>query len=179
MIELRRPEPLDTTRHDRSVFECGDASLDDWLRRYAAQNRRQDNSATWVITDADGVIVGYVALSMTGIDLSAAPPHLRRGSPDPVPGLLVGRLAVDRRYAGLGIGTALVGHVLATAVELNAKVACKAIVVAALNLQACAWWERFGFARVDPDDSDCLDMYLLTQDVERTLASGPPGAAAE
>ena len=70
---------------------------------------------------------------MTGIDRSAAPDALAKGAPDPVPALLLGRLAVDRRYTNLGIGTALTLHVLATAVELNEKAACRAVVVTALN----------------------------------------------
>jgi predicted N-acetyltransferase YhbS len=82
------------------------------------------------------MVVAYASVAMTGIDRSAAPDLLAKGSPDPVPALLLGRLAVDRRYANLGIGTALASHVLATAVELNAKAACPAVVVTALNASA-------------------------------------------
>ncbi len=106
---------------------------------------------------------------MTGIDRSVAPDALARGAPDPVPALLLGRLAVDQRYANLGIGTALAAHVLATAVELNEKAACRAVVATALNANARAWWERLGFCPFGPADSDQLDLYLLTSDIEATL----------
>jgi ribosomal protein S18 acetylase RimI-like enzyme len=83
--------------------------------------------------------------------------------------LLLGRLAVDRRYANLGIGTALTAHVLATAVELNEKAACRAVVVTALNASARAWWERLGFHPFDSDVPHQLDLYLVTAEIEATL----------
>jgi GNAT superfamily N-acetyltransferase len=168
LTELRRPEPLES-RHDRASFDCGEPSLDEWLRRYAGQNRRGNTAATWVIADRDDRVVAYASLSMTALDRSAAPNKIARGAPDPVPALLIGRFAVDRGVAGLGVGTALVAHVLATAVELNEKAAFRAVVATAINDRARQWWERFGFEPLDPGDSDALDLYLLTSDLKATL----------
>lgn len=169
MTELRRPALLDPRRHDREQFDSGEPLLDEWLRQYAGQNRRRDTAATWVIADASDVVVAYASVAMTGIDRAAGPGTLAKGAPDPVPALLLGRLAVDHRYRSLGIGTALVSHVLATAVELNEKAACRAIVVTALTPGARSWWERLGFHSFDPDDPDQLDLYLLTADIDATL----------
>lgn len=169
MTELHRPAPLDPRRHHREQFDSGEPVQDEWLRRYAGQNRRRDTAATWVIADADDVVAAYASVAMTGIDRSAAPETLGKGAPDPVPALLLGRLAVDHRYANLGIGTALTAHVLATAVELNEKAACRAVVVTALNPTARTWWERFGFHQFDPADPDQLDLYLLTPEIQATL----------
>lgn len=169
MTELHRPTLLDSRRHDREQFDSGEPVLDEWLRRYAGQNRRRHTSATWVIANADDVVVAYASVAMTGIDRSAAPNALAKGAPDPVPALLLGRLAVDRRYAGLGVGTALAAHVLATAVELNEKAACRAVVVAALSVRARTWWEQLGFRPFDPNEPDHLDLYLLTSHIEATL----------
>jgi GNAT superfamily N-acetyltransferase len=169
LTELRRPEPLDLGRHDRSGFESGEPALDDWLRRYAGQNRRGNTAATWVIADPGSVIVAYATLSMTGIDRDASPAKLARLAPDPVPALLLGRLAVDRRWTGLGVGTTLVAHALAAAVELNQRAACRAVVVTALNHSARGWWQRFGFEPFDPEDAEGLNLYLLTSDIEATL----------
>lgn len=169
MTELRRPALLDPHRHDRERFDSGEPILDEWLRGYAGQNRRRDTAATWVIVNAEDAVVAYASVAMTSIDRSAAPEVLTKGAPDPVPALLLGRLAVDRRHSGLGIGTALVAHVLATAVELNEKAACRAVVVTALNANARAWWERLGFHPFDPSDPDLLDLYLLTAEITRTL----------
>jgi GNAT superfamily N-acetyltransferase len=171
LTELRRPTPLDPERHDRTHFDSGELILDEWLRRYAGQNRRRDTAATWVIADADGSVVAYASIAMTGIDRSAAPPGLAKQAPDPVPALLLGRLAVDRRHTGEGIGTALVAHILATAVELNTRAACRAVVVSALNTNARHWWEQLGFHPFDPDDPNHPDLYLLTAEIEKTLRS--------
>lgn len=106
---------------------------------------------------------------MTSIDLSRAPRAVGRGAPDPVPALLVERVAVDRQYAGLGVGTALVAHALATAVDINAQVACRAVVVVALHHRARTWWERFGFHPFVPEDPGCLELFLLTDEIGATL----------
>ncbi len=106
--------------------------------------------------------MAYGAVAMTGIDRSAAPEHLRRNAPDPIPALLLARLAVDRRFHGLGIGTVMVAHVLATAVELNRSAACRAVVVNAPEIGVRSWWERHGFVPFDPEDPYGLDLYLLT-----------------
>jgi GNAT superfamily N-acetyltransferase len=78
---------------------------------------------------------------------------------------------VDRTFAGRGVGTALVAHVLATAIELNERAACRAVVVTALHRRARAWWERLGFHPFDPGDPDQLDLYLLTTEIDATLRS--------
>jgi GNAT superfamily N-acetyltransferase len=169
LTELRRPALLDLRRHKRDQFDSGEPVLDEWLRRYAGQNRRRDTAATWVITDVNEIVVAYASVAMTGIDRSAAPNVVAKGAPDPVPALLLGRLAVDRGYTNIGIGTALVSHVLATAVELNEKAACRAVVVTALDAGARTWWERLGFHPFEPDEPDQLDLYLLTSEIQATL----------
>lgn len=170
MTELRRPAPLDPRLHDRSGFDSGSDELDTWLRRYSAQNRRQNTAATWVIADADMGVVAYVSLAMTGIDRSSGPRSMTKHAPDPVPALLIGRLAVDQRAAGRGVGTALVAHVLATAVDLNERAACRAVVVSAIDAAARSWWERLGFHPFDPSGAE-PDLYLLTSEIEATLRS--------
>ncbi len=169
LADYRRPQLLDPSRHDRSAFECGDASLDEWLTRCAGQSRRAHTTATWVIVDADDVMVAYASLAMTTVDRSAAPRPVAKGGPDPVPALLIGRLAVDRQHAGQGLGTALVAHALATGVDVNQRAACRAVVVTAINQHSRVWWEDFGFEPLDPGDPESLDLYLLTSDIEKTL----------
>lgn len=143
-------------------------ALDQWLARYAGQNRRSDTAATWVIADEEQQVVGYVSLSMTAIDASAAPVALRRSAPTVIPALLVGRLAVDRRTQGMGVGTALVAHVLSTSVELQHKAAFRAILVDAIDDAALRWWQRFGFVPLGSGDD--YRLYLLSKDVVATLA---------
>ena len=78
-------------------------------------------------------MVACASVSMTSIDRGSAPRSLAKQAPDPVPALLISRLAVDRTVAGIGVGTALADQVLATAVELNTQAACRAAVVRALD----------------------------------------------
>lgn len=127
-----------------------------------------------VVADAQYRIVGYVTLTMSSLDLAAAPTAMSEGAPNQVPVLLCGRLAVDHRYANAGIGSTLVQHVLASAIVLNRTAACKAVVVNALNPSARNWWLRFGFQPFtqEPDD---LDLYLLAKDAESTLGRARPG----
>lgn len=108
---------------------------------------------------------------MTGIDRSTAPDALAKHSPDLVPAFFIGRFTVNRSVSGLGIGTALVAHVVANAVALNEQAACRNVVVTALGSAARSWWERFGFHPFDPDDPDSFDLYLLTTEIAATLES--------
>jgi predicted N-acetyltransferase YhbS len=170
LTELYRPAAIDFEKHNRDYFESTDESLNAWLRQYSKQNRKKDFAATWVVADAEYRIVGYVTLTMSSLDLSSAPTAVAKGAPNQVPVLLCGRLAVDHRYAGYGIGSTLVQHVLTSAIELNQKAACKAVIVNALNPSARAWWSRLGF-RQFTEESDDLDLYLLTKGAVATLAA--------
>ena len=178
LVEFYRPCVLDTDKHCREGFDCGDLSLNEWLARYAGQNRRRDTAATWVVVDERGVVVGFVCVSMTSVDRSAAPQDLAAGTPRRIPALLIGRLGVDQRVASHGLGTALVAHVLEKAVEINHTAACRAVVVNGLNTHAFRWWVRLGFKPFDPDDEHNLDLYLLTADIEHTLTTRYPNETA-
>lgn len=168
-MQFHRPAPLDPNKHRRDEFNSGEPTLDDWLRRYAGQNRRGNTAAVWVIADTNQTVVCYATLSMTAVDRSSSPTSLGKGAPQQIPALLVGRLATDTRVAGLGLGTEMVKHILATAVELNIKAASRAVVVTALNADAFRWWQRFGFEPFDADDAGNFDLFLLTKDIAATL----------
>ncbi|HVA61467.1 MAG TPA: GNAT family N-acetyltransferase [Mycobacteriales bacterium] len=170
MTEYRRPCLLDPALHDRRDFVCAEPAYADWLRKFAGQSRRADTAATWVIADPSYKVVAYATLSMTGIGVSEAPAALAKRAPDPIPALLIGRLAVDERHEGVGLGTELVKHILATAVELNESAALRAVVLTALNDVARRWWrDRLGFVPFDPGDAGNFDLFLLTSTIAATL----------
>jgi hypothetical protein len=169
-VEFYRPTLLDPEKHQRDRFTSGESSLDEWLRRYAGQNRRRNTAAVWVIADGNHRVACYATLSMTSVDRAAGPAPLAKGAPIQVPALLVGRLATDIHVTGLRLGIQIVKHILATAAELNLKAACQAVVVTALNPTAFRWWERFGFEPFDSENPTNLDLYLLTKDIGATLA---------
>jgi len=122
--------------------------MNEWLRRYASQSRRDDpddpddTAANWIIATPECPIAAFASMSITGLDRSKAPTSLGKGSPNPVPGLRIGRLAADEEVEGGGIETAVVCHTLALAVELRIPAACGAIVVVALHAGAKAWLSR-------------------------------------
>ncbi len=170
-MQFQRPTLLDPEKHGRDEFTSGEPPLDEWLRRYAGQNRRGNTAAVWGIADASQTVVCYAILSMTSVDRSASPKPLGKGAPRQIPALLIGRLATDTRVAGFGLGTEMVKHILATAAELNIKAACRAVVVTARNVDAIRWWQRFGFEPFNADDAANMDLYLLTKDIAETLTS--------
>ena len=108
------------------------------------------------------VYLNLVRKCLATLEFDASPPLQ-------VPALLVGRLATDTRVTGLGLGTQMVKHILATVAELNVKAACRAVVVIALNPAAFSCWQRLGFDPFDAQDSTNLDLYLLTKDIAATL----------
>jgi GNAT superfamily N-acetyltransferase len=168
-VQFYRPAPLDQDKHRRDEFDSGEPSQDEWLRRYAGQNRRGNAAAVWVVADSEYRVACYSTLSMTAVDRSACPTPLAKGAPAQVPALLIGRLATDQRAAGMGAGTRMVAHVLATAAELNVEAACRAVVVTALTPAAFAWWQNFGFTTFDRSDPANLELYLLSKDIAATL----------
>jgi GNAT superfamily N-acetyltransferase len=167
LTELHRPALLER-KHDRTRLDSGAPSLDRWLREQAGQGGRANTARTWVIADADHVVVAYASMSLSAVDASAAPRALKAGSLPHVPALLCGRLAVDQRFRGLGLGAALVRLVLSKAIEVNATAACRAVVVHALDQEARGFWERFGFHPFTDDPGE-QDLYLLTSEIEQTL----------
>jgi hypothetical protein len=91
------PEPL-SAGHALDRFECGEKSLDDWLRKRALKNQGSGASRCFVICEGNAVI-GYYSLSAGAIHHEAAPKPMRRNMPDPLPVLLLGRLAIDQRLS--------------------------------------------------------------------------------
>ena len=103
------PAPLGE-EHDLSSFDCGEPALNDWLRERARKNESRF-SRTYVV--CDGVrVVGFYSLSAGSVERAAAPGRLRRNAPDAVPVSVIGRLAVDRAWAGKGLGADLLADAL-------------------------------------------------------------------
>lgn len=105
-MSLSSPEPL-TAHHDTGAFISGVESLDIWLERRALKNQQSGALRTFVVC-AEKRVVAYYALASSAISVDAAPGHFRRNMPDPIPVVVLGRLAVDQAFQGRGIGRALV-----------------------------------------------------------------------
>src|SRR5436309_11399958 len=101
-MTVAAPEPL-TERHDVEAFVSGVESLDHWIKRRALKNQATGASRTFVACENRRVLA-YYALASSAITVDAAPGRFRRNMPDPIPVVVLGRLAVDRSLHGRGIG---------------------------------------------------------------------------
>ncbi|OHR24106.1 GNAT family N-acetyltransferase [Corynebacterium sp. HMSC034A01] len=126
---------------DRASFRCGTASLDLWFHRYALQNQRVKNCAVYVSTWNERV-AGYYAICTGGLEKEAAPGNFAKGRPDPIPVIILARLAVDVNAQGKGVGRALLRDALARCFTAAAAVGAAAVVVHALDQQAKDFYLR-------------------------------------
>jgi GNAT superfamily N-acetyltransferase len=107
---LIAPALLDSG-HDVGQFCSGESELDDWLKRRALKNQDTGASRTYAITDGTRV-VGYYCLSAGGVAQVQVPGRVRRNMPDPIPVMIISRLAVDQMFQGQGLGRALLRDAL-------------------------------------------------------------------
>lgn len=141
-----------TDAHRLESFECGKSALDNWLANFARSNHARGFTRVLVVHDG-GQVVGYYGLAPTVIEPNTAPRAIRTGRPpDPIPCLLIGQFAVDRRHAGRGIGSALVKDALRRCIAGAEIVAGRAVIVRAIDVEAEAFWQSWGFipARDNP-----------------------------
>ena len=140
---IRTLQPHD----DRTDFSCGDPDYDDFLRRYAGQNQFVHRISTTIVVVEDERVIGYATFSVAEVSRDGLPDERASKLPRyPLPALRLGRLAVDTRFQGIGLGSRLVGQVLATALRLRDELGCAAVLVDALPERA-AFYEELGFER--------------------------------
>ena len=156
-MPLSPPCPLSDT-HDVSDFFCGEDCLDEWLRKRALQNERSKASRTYVVCDGNRVI-GYYALAVGSIAREYASSSVRRNMPEPIPAMLLGRLAVDTRYSGRGIGTAMLRDALMRTVKASEIAGIRVLMVHALSEAAAAFYRGRGFV-TSPFDAKILMLNL-------------------
>jgi GNAT superfamily N-acetyltransferase len=140
---LSAPAPI-VDGHDLGSFDCGVLSLNGWLNQHALQNERSGASRTYVLC-ADREVVGYYCLATGAIDQDEAPGPLRRNMPDPIPVLVLGRLAIDRRYQNQGLGHAMLRDAIMRALQVAEIVGAVALLVHALSELARRFYLSSGF----------------------------------
>lgn len=156
-------------QHRVDGFDCGKPPLNAWLTGFARSNQARDFTRVLVVHE-DSMVVGYYGLAPTVIQPNAAPRAIRTGRPpDPIPCLLIGQLAVDHRYRGQGIGSALVKDALLRCVAGAEMVGGRAIVVRAIDAEAEAYWQSWGF--IPSRDNPSVLMRSM-QDVRLWLGGG-------
>lgn len=140
---LSAPEKL-SPDHDLSQFHCGEPALDDWLRKRALQNEESGASRTYVVFLARRV-VAYYALAVGAVAHVDAPGRVRRNMPDPVPVMVIGRLAVDQTAQGQALGPALLRDAVLRTVQAAEIAGIRAILVHAISEHAKRFYEKWGF----------------------------------
>ncbi|TAN53915.1 MAG: N-acetyltransferase [Rhodospirillales bacterium] len=130
--------------HDLVDFACCAASLDDWLKRRARPNQISGASRTYVVTEG-AKVVGYYCLASGALALNEAPGKVKRNMPDPIPMIVLGRLAVDRAWQGKGLGVALLQDAVIRTSEAAGILGIRGILVHAISEEAKAFYERYGF----------------------------------
>ena len=154
---------------DCSGFSCGEQTLDNWIQLRAIKNEKAGASRTFIsIEQASGEIAGYYCLSASSLARDDATSLLRKNTPDPIPVILIGRLAVDERFKGDGLGFSLLQDAISKGIEASRVVGARAFIVHALNDSAESFYRKFGFTLV-PESARV--MYILIQDAEETIAA--------
>ena len=143
-LHLSVPQPL-AASHILDEFTCGEASLDEWLKRRARTNQVSGASRTFVVTDQDGRVHGYYAMAAGAVAHQAATSRVRRNMPDPVPVMVLARLAVDHRAQGIKLGAALLQDAVNRAVAVSQNAGVRALLVHALHDRAKQFYEHYGF----------------------------------
>lgn len=150
-LELGSPRPL-TAAHGCDDFSCGEPVLDEWLKRRALANQATGASRTFVVVDREGHVYGYYAMAAGAVSHRLATGGVRRNMPEPIPVMVLARLAVDRRAQGLQLGGAMLRDALDRAVTVSQHGGVRALLVHALHERARLFYEHYGFqsSPVDP-----------------------------
>lgn len=143
-MQLAAPEPL-SIGHRIDAFDCGEPVLDDWLRKRALGNQSSGASRTFVVADASGRVMGYYALAAGAVAHETATSAVRRNMPDPVPVLVLGRLAADRQAKGIKLGASLLQDAVKRAIGVSADAGIRALLVHALSEPAKQFYLHYGF----------------------------------
>lgn len=143
-LRLSAPQPLAVT-HRLDEFTCGEASLDEWLKRRALSNQSSGASRTFVVADQEGRVFGYYAMAAGAVSHHMATSGVRRNMPDPVPVMVLGRLAIDHRAQGIKLGAALLQDAVNRAVAVSQNAGVRALLVHALHDRAKLFYQHYGF----------------------------------
>jgi GNAT superfamily N-acetyltransferase len=141
------PEAI-SPQHRLDTFDCGRSALNDWLRKRALKNEGRA-SRTYVVTATGGeegrAVVAYYTLAAGAVRLEDLPRPLGRNMPNPVPVMVLGRLVVDRRHQGAGLGSGMLREAMQRVLGASRQVGARAVVVHALDDEAVTFYTQFGF----------------------------------
>lgn len=158
------PGPI-SQEDDTSQFGSGDDQIDEWLRRYAVANHFGGGARTYV-TLRGRRVVGYYALAIASIQRADATPRVAKSMPQPVPAILLGRLGVDQKEAGRGLGSALLRDAIIRTLEAAEVVGVRVLLVHAASEDARNFYLKRGF---EPSPTDPMHLMILLKDARASL----------
>ncbi|HEX4593939.1 MAG TPA: GNAT family N-acetyltransferase [Bryobacteraceae bacterium] len=163
--EVSSPQKL-SRDHDLSEFDSGEPLLDEWLRRRAEKNEASGASRTYVVC-VHKKVVGYYTLAAGAIAHAEASGRIKRNMPDPVPVMVLGRLAIGRSFHGYGMGTGLLRDAVLRIVQAAEIAGIRAILVHAITEEARRFYEKYGFVA---SPIDLLTVMITVAEARRMLA---------
>ena len=163
-MTVSAPEPLNP-HHDLESFASGEESLDRWLKRRALKNQATGASRTFVACEGRRV-VAYYALASSAVTADATPGRFRRNMPDPIPVVVLGRLAVDTSWQGRGIGRALVRDAALRVMQAASVIGVRGMLVHALSSEAKNFYVRIGF---EPSPLDPMVLMVTLADLAASV----------
>jgi GNAT superfamily N-acetyltransferase len=163
-MTLSTPIPI-SEHHSIDGFNCGKTSLNEWLKRRALRNQFGGASRTYVVCFGDRVIACY-SLASGAVVVKEATGKLKRNMPDPVPVVILGRLAVDRSYHGQGLGRALLQDAGRRILHAADEIGIRGVLVHAVDDEAKAFYHRLGF---DPSPLDPMTLMITLADIRASL----------
>lgn len=165
--EITSPQKI---HHDHNLakFDSGEPVLDNWLRRRALKNEDSGASRTYVIC-MKNCVIGYYALAVGAVEVAKAPGKVKRNMPDPIPVVIIGRLAIDKNFQGRGLGPALLRDAVLRVVQAADIAGVRAILVHALNKDALKFYQHCGFL---PSPVDTMTLMITVADAKNTLKAG-------
>ncbi|MDE1905414.1 MAG: GNAT family N-acetyltransferase [Rhodospirillales bacterium] len=163
--ELSAPQPLGS-EHELDAFASGVDQLDDWLKRHAMHNEVDGGSRTFVACTGRRV-VGYYSLAAGSVIRGVATNRIRRNMPDPIPVVLLGRLAIDAEWQGKGLGADLLRDAVLRMLTAGETIGVRAILVHAISDTAKTFYERHGFR---PSLVEPLTLMITLSEARRMLA---------
>ncbi|WP_411354709.1 GNAT family N-acetyltransferase [Xenorhabdus khoisanae] len=140
---ISEPELL-TDNHQLEVFDSGVVTLDQWLKNRALKNNFTGASKTYVVCNENRVLA-YYSLAASAIVINSAPGHFKRNMPNPIPVIVLGRLAVDQRLQRKGIGRALVQDAALRVIQAADLIGVRGMIIHALSGEAKSFYETIGF----------------------------------
>lgn len=164
MSRYTTPHPI-VDDDDVAGFDSGEPSLDEYLRTRALANHVQGASRCFVTT-REGPVVGYYALATGSVQHRDLAGKVRRNMPDPVPVILLSRLAVDVKEQGRGLGKHLLRDAILRTIRVADSVGVRALLVHALHDEAQAFYTRFDF---EPSVTDPHHLLLLIKDARALI----------